>query len=122
MLAKVEKGMIYLRVKWLKEMSIVGISTDKIIAMMNDKMKELQVQKNNKQKVRDYVASIRTLCDVVLEAEDDGNEQPFIQQQSIKIFEEPQIQAMQQVQNQAVQTSTQKLKEEDANGDSLLDF
>lgn len=61
-------------------------------------------------KVRDSVAAIRALCDLLLE-----DDQPMIEKQV------PRAMPLASPQPQAV-SAVNKLKEEDANGDSLFEF
>ncbi|MBT2570854.1 YwdI family protein [Planococcus sp. ISL-110] len=63
-------------------------------------------------KVRDSVAAIRALCDLLLE-----DDQPAIDKQAPRAMPL----ASPQPQTQPV-TAVNKLKEEDANGDSLFEF
>lgn len=61
-------------------------------------------------KVRDSVAAIRALCDLLLE-----DDQPMIEKQA------PRAMPLASPQPQPV-SAVNKLKEEDANGDSLFEF
>ncbi len=81
---------------------------------------ELQSAKSeaSEQKVRERLMAIRTLCDLVLdEAPTEVRRVEAVPVQQMQLAVQP-IQAMQPTTIQ----NTAKLKEDDANGDSLFDF
>lgn len=95
-------------------MVLVNISVSKILDRMQQ---EVQVAKSeaSEQKVRERLMAIRTLCDLVL----DESPVEVRRVEAVPVQQvAPPIPTMQPTKIQ----NTTKLKEDDANGDSLFDF
>lgn len=73
-------------------------------------------QMREEQQIREQLAAIRALCDVVLE---DG--QP-VAKSSVAVPSVHNIQTTSMMISQPLVSSSQKIEEEDANGESLFDF
>ena len=87
---------------------------NKVLEKMTRELNQVKTTAD-RNKVRDHLIAIRTLCDVVLEeaTEDKQVSQPINQFSSPIISNEPKPLTIQ---------NSSKLEEEDGNGDSLLDF
>ena len=92
----------------------MNISVNNVLEKMTRELNQAK-STSDRNKVRDSLIAIRTLCDVVLEEapEDKRVSQPLNQFSSQLINNEPKP--------LTINNST-KLQEEDGNGDSLLDF
>lgn len=73
-------------------------------------------QMRDEQQIREQLAAIRALCEVVL---DDGQ---AVAKSSVVVPSVHNIQTTSMMMSQPLVTSSQKVEEEDANGESLFDF
>jgi hypothetical protein len=89
----------------------------------------LQAKKaKNEQEIREALSAVRALCDVVLAKSSETIARPSrpldMQMQNSQVVQAQNIQPSQQMMQTQIPASitTNKLHEEDANGDSIFDF
>lgn len=96
------------------------ISYDKIVQQIAKHTAQAN-ETQNEQKIREQLSAIRALCDVVLSDKiTDTKVSPIVQSTSEANFSH--LSSPTPVFTQPIVTPSQKLEEDDANGDSIFDF
>ncbi|MFB1049685.1 YwdI family protein [Paraliobacillus sp. JSM ZJ581] len=98
------------------------IRNEQVLHKMLQEVKSALEKSNHSTEVKAHVRSIRLLCDLLLETEEEVSTTAPTSVQQSSVADELELRKMMGDLNSQTVNQSKRLKEEEANGDSIFDF